>query len=715
MDRKQARLRIEQLRGEILRHNHLYYQQGQSEISDQEYDQLDQELQDLEAAWPEFQRKDSPTARVGSDSDENFPSETHSCPMLSLQNSYDLREVEAFDQRVRRGLGQDEVIYTVEPKMDGVAVAARYREGKLALALTRGDGRQGDVITANVASFREIPLELPSNWRDFFPSPATSEFEIRGEAYFTLSRFSELNEQRRQLQQPLLANPRNATAGTLKTLDTEEVRRRGLSIFFYQIFPLVDGVRVEENLSAANEEADLFAPKIETIQEFPDHQSEMKALASLGLPTNPFLRTAAKPQDLASHLQELESLRGELDYQIDGAVIKVDSRNAQSRLKSTAKAPRWGLAFKFAAEQADTTLKNITLQVGRTRVITPVAELEPVSLAGSTVSRATLHNWDEMGRKDIRPGDQVVVVKGGDIIPKILQVVLDKRTADHEALAEPAECPVCGQPVSRDEQESALRCQNLFCPAVVAGRMRHFVSRDACDIEGLGGQSLDLFLELELIKSPADLFRLKRTTLATLPGWGEKSADRVLNGVAQAASRPWESKIFAMGMPQVGVTTARTLASEFPDIEALKDASKSQLAALPDVGSTVAGQIHDYLKSAGGSALVADLTSVGFFLETETSSVSAPVEENWFSGVVVVITGTLESMGRSQARKAMEALGAKVTGSVTGKTQLLVAGEKAGSKLKKAEELGVEVLNEEAFLVRLAEARKASGKGQAIS
>ena len=715
MDRKQALLRIEQLRGEIQRHNRLYYQQSQPEIGDQQYDQLDQELQDLEAAWPEFRREDSPTAQVGSDRDENFPSAPHSAPMLSLQNSYDLREVEAFDQRVRRGLGQDEVTYTVEPKMDGVAVAVRYRDGKFVMALTRGDGRQGDVITANVASFKEIPLELPANWRTFFPSSATTEFEIRGEAYFTLSRFSELNEQRRQLEQQELANPRNAAAGTLKTLDTEEVRRRGLSIFFYQIFPLVDGKRIEESSSEKSEDIDLFAPKVEIIQEFPDHQAEMAAIDALGLPTNPFLRVASQPEELALHLQELESLRGELDYQIDGAVIKVDNRKAQSRLKSTAKAPRWGLAFKFAAEQALTTLKNITLQVGRTGVITPVAELEPVSLAGSTVSRATLHNWDEMGRKDIRPGDQVVVVKGGDIIPKILQVRLDRRTGDHEPLAEPTQCPVCGEPVSRDEQASALRCVNLFCPAVVAGRLRHFVSRDACDIEGLGGQSLDLFLELDLIKSPADLFRLKRTTLATLPGWGDKSADRVLSGVGKASQRPWESKIFALGMPQVGVTTARTLAVEFANIHSLKEATKTQLAALPDVGATVAGQIHDYLKSPGGSALVDDLIAVGFFLETEISTASPSVEENWFNGRVVVITGTLHSMGRSDAKKAMEALGATVTGSVTGKTQVLVAGEKSGSKLRKAEALGVEILLEDAFLARLAEAREVSGKGRTAS
>ncbi len=717
MDRKQAQLRMEELRGEIQRHNQLYYQKSLPEISDQLYDQLDQELQDLETAWPELRLEDSPTTQVGSDRDENFPSAIHSAPMLSLQNSYDLTEVEAFDQRMRRGLGQNRVTYTVEPKMDGVAVAARYRDGQFVMALTRGDGRQGDVITENVATFPEVPLELPENWRDLFPNKDVNEFEIRGEAYLTLSRFAQLNEERRLAEQPELANPRNATAGTLKTLDTNEVRRRRLSIFFYQIFPLVDGMRAEEKPSPENVGSDLFSSPPQTSSEFPDHQSEMAALISLGFKTNPFLRVASEPLELAQHLQDLEALRADLDYQIDGAVIKVDNRQAQMRLKSTSKAPRWGLAFKFAAEEALTTLKGVTLQVGRTGVITPVAELEPVLLAGSTVSRATLHNWDEMGRKDIRPGDQVVVVKGGDIIPKIIQVRLDLRSGDNVPLAEPTVCPICSAPVSRDEQASALRCRNLFCPAVVAGRLRHFVSRDACDIEGLGGQSLDSFLELGLVNSPADLFRLKRETLATLPGWGDKSSDRVLTGVTQASLRPWESKVFALGMPQVGITTARTLAQEFPSIQALQEATKSELAALPDVGATVAGQISDYLKSPGGSALVADLISVGFLLEKETESLTLDeaAEENWFFERVVVITGTLESMGRSEAKKAMEALGAKVTGSITGKTQVLIAGEKAGSKLTKAEKLGIEILDEKAFLHRLEEARQDSGQGQASS
>lgn len=697
MERPEASARIEFLRAEIRRHDRLYYGEGRSEISDQEYDALYAELVALEKDWPDLQSADSPTRRVGNDRSENFPSAPHTDAMLSLQNSYDPREVRAFDERVRRELGSRAVTYTVEPKMDGVAVAVRYRDGRFHMALTRGDGRQGDVISENVASFAEVPAELPAGWADLFPAPGVREFEIRGEAYLTLARFAQLNAAREETGQALLANPRNATAGTLKTLDSEEVRRRGLSVFFYQIFPLVDGRR-----PAAPTE-DLFTGHS---AEFPDHRRELEALTLLGLPVNPFLRVADDPDQLLEHLAELEGMRGTLDYQIDGAVIKVDSRRDQLRLGSTAKAPRWGLAFKFAAEQALTTLREVTLQVGRTGVITPVAELEPVSLAGTTVSRATLHNWTDMGRKDIRPGDQVVVVKGGDIIPKVLRVDLAARRGSPRPVAPPEVCPVCAEAVQVDELAAALRCRNPFCPAVVAGRLRHFVGRDAADIDGLGGQSLDLFLELGFLAGPGDLWRLDRQKLVALPGWGEKSADRVLAGVAAAGERPWEAKLFALGIPQVGVTTARTLAGAYPGIRQLAAATEADLAALPDVGAIVARQVRDFLNSPGGRALVEDLLAVGFFGEREgdTTESGPPAAGSWFRDKTIVLTGTLTSMGRSEARKHMEKLGARVTGSVTGKTDALVAGEKAGSKLKKAMDLGIEIVDEESFLRRLAEA-----------
>lgn len=688
MDGDWARARIAELRREIRRHNDLYYRDAAPVISDQEYDALLREIEEIEAAFPEFADPDSPAQAVGADHDARFVSAPHSRAMLSLSNSYDPAEVEAFVQRLQKDLDREAIRFTVEPKIDGVAVAARYRDGALAMALTRGDGRSGDVITANARTLQGLPLKLPDDWATRFPQRGVRAFEVRGEAYFGLGRFRALNEERSARGLDPFANPRNATAGTLKTLDSAEVAGRGLSVFLYQIFPLDEQDGAEPGLTGG----------------FPDHRREMAVLQELGFPVNPFLRTAESAQGILAILADLEGVRHDLDYQIDGAVIKVDDMRLQAELGFTAKAPRWGLAYKFAAAEAETLLTGVTLQVGRTGVITPVAELEPVELAGTTVGRATLHNWEEIARKDIRVGDRVVVVKGGDIIPKVLRVVADARTGQETSPPAPRACPVCGTPVVRGEGQVALRCPNPLCPAVLAGRLRHFAGRDAADIEGLGGKWVDTFLDLGLVKSPGDLFRLERAVLAALPGWGEKSADRLLASLAQAPERPWSAKLFSLGIPQVGVTTARTLARRFGGIAELAAAGGEELATLEDIGPVVAEAIVEFFASPGGRALVRDLQDVGYFLPGEAVE---RVEDQGgkvaaIEGKTFVLTGTLPTLTRSEAKALIERAGGKVTGTVSRKTDFLLAGDGPGSKLGRAEELGVAVLDEAALRALLA-------------
>jgi DNA ligase (NAD+) len=670
---------IVRLREEVARHDRLYYQAAAPEITDAEYDALVRRLAALEAEHPELSDDDSPTRRVGADRDLRFPSAPHSRPMLSLQNSYDLADVAAFDARVRKELNAAEVVYTIEPKMDGVALAVRYRDGRLESALTRGDGERGDVITDNARTIDGLPEVLPAQWQEAFGGSVRA-FEARGEAYLPLSWFAQLNEARQEEGLERLANPRNATAGTLKTLDPQEVRRRRLAAVFYQLFPLDDAAA-----------------------ELPSHQAELGALARLGLPVNPILLVAHDLTEMEAHLADLAARRNGLDYQTDGAVIKVDDASSQRRLGATAKAPRWGLAYKFAAEEAVTRLEAITLQVGRTGVITPVAELRPVRLAGTTVARATLHNWEELERKDLRPGDTVVVAKGGDVIPKVLRSLPAERDGSQEPLAAPASCPVCGAPVVRREGEVALRCGNAFCPAVLAGRLRHFASRQACDVEGLGGRSIDQFLELGWVRSPGDLFRLDRAALAALPGWGEKSADGLLRSLAQVPQRPWAAKLHALGITSVGISTALTLARGFANLDALAAATPEDLQGLPDIGPVVARDIVAWFALPATRAVLDDLRAAGFFLAQEQQPAPAPVAEGVFAGRTFVLTGTLAGLAREEAAERIVTRGGKVTGSVSKKTDVVVAGEKAGSKLEKARALGVEVWDEATLMQRLAD------------
>jgi DNA ligase (NAD+) len=681
MDRERARAEIAALREQIAGHDDLYYRQAAPEITDGEYDALMAELTRLEARFPELADTDSPAARVGSDSDSRFPSLPHSTPMISLQNSYDLQEIEAFTTRVAKELDTEATTFTIEPKIDGVAVALRYQAGRFQLGLTRGDGQQGDVITENLRTLVQIPETLPADWQAIIGcGPETDIVEFRGEAYLGLQRFADLNRERETEGLELFANPRNTTAGTLKTLDSAVVAHRGLSLFCYRI--LVEG--------------DVG---------FNTHVAEMECLNRLGLPTNDFLATARTIDEIAGHLDDLQRRRPKLDYQIDGAVLKVDDLGMHERLGATAKAPRWGIAYKYAAEEAVTRLESITLQVGRTGVITPVAELTEVLIAGTRVSRATLHNWQEIERKDIRIGDRVAVAKGGDIIPKVLRVLTDQRSGDEQVIARPDDCPVCHQPVEPIDGEVALRCLNVSCPAQLAGRLRHFAARDACDIDGLGGRGVEQLLAAGMIQTIPDLFNLNRDAVAALPGWGEKSADRLLAGISAAGQRPWANKLFALGIPGIGITTARMLAGSFHSIQALMQAEAEDLESLRDMGPESAQSLSSYLSDNDIGVMIEALREAGFLWDEETNlpEINAG-PETWFSNKAFVLTGTLQALKRNVAKTLIETAGGRIVTAVSARTDVLIAGEKPGSKQKKAAELGIEILSEEEFLARLDEA-----------
>lgn len=677
MDLDLVREEIRRLRADIRRHDDLYYNQAAPELDDGEYDALVRRLAELEQQHPGLRDPASPTERPGADRDMRFTSAPHSRPMISLQNSYGLDDVREFVERIVAELPERRLRLTIEPKIDGVALALRYRDGRLVMALTRGDGRNGDVVTANALTFPDIPATLPDHWRDLVPGSG-SEIEVRGEAFLTLSRFRAINTEREGAGLEPLANPRNATAGTLKTLDSAVVAHRRLSAFFYQLLP-VDG---ELNTGT--------------------HRAEMDLIDRLGLPVNDVLFVAGDMDEIEAHLVTIDELRERLNYQIDGAVLKVDDLSLHGRLGSTAKAPRWGLAFKYAAEEAETVLESVTLQVGRTGVITPVAELRPVLLAGTTVARATLHNWDELKRKDIRVGDTVVVAKGGDIIPKVLHVITDTRTGDELPVPVPTSCPVCSAEVMRSEDEVAVRCGNFLCPAQVAGRLKHFVGREAADIEGLGERGIGQLLDIGLIQGLPDLFGLDRVALAALPGWGETSADALIASAAAAPERPWPAKIFSLGIPGVGITTAAALAGSFGSIGDLAAASKEALAGIFGVGEEMASEILAFFESPAGASLIDDLKDVGYLRDVETEVEAAVTDtDSWFHGKVFVLTGSLEGWSRRDAKRLIEQRGGKVTGSVSRRTDAVVAGAQSGSKLDRAEELGVTVLDEAAFTRRI--------------
>lgn len=647
---------MRQLTETLKYHADRYYTEDAPEITDYEYDMLQRKLRKLEAEYPQYAAEDSPTKHVVGAVLEGFESVTHPFPMESLQDVFSIDEVREFDAHIREQVPN--VVYTAELKIDGLSVCLEYENGRFVRGATRGDGRVGENVTENLKTILDIPMAIP---------PEFPQFMVRGEVYMREQVFQELNRQREALEQPPFANPRNAAAGSLRQLDSNICAQRRLSIF---CFNLQNGPELG----------------------FSSHAQTFAYLKRMGFPVVEPFRLCNDIEEAIAYIQEMGDRRGELPFGIDGIVIKVDDLSARQKLGSTTKVPRWAVAYKFPPEEKQAKLLDITLQVGRTGVLTPNAVFEPVRLAGTTVSRATLHNADFISQKDIRIGDTMVVRKAGDIIPEVLSVDLSKRPADAVSFAMPKTCPVCGAPVIREPGEAAFRCVSAECPAQLARSIVHFASRDAMDIEGLGPALTDALLDQKLVRSVADLYTLTRENLASLENMGEKSADHLLASLEHSKRQPLSRLLFAFGIRHVGQKAARTLAEKYGSLDALQAAPREDLTETPDIGEITADSLHRWIFSSSGQHLIAALRESGINFTQPNESLS-----NRFSGMTFVLTGTLAGFTRTEASKLIERHGGKVSASVSKKTTYVVAGEDAGSKLKIAKQLEIPILSEDAF------------------
>jgi DNA ligase (NAD+) len=657
---------IATLRAEIARHDRLYFIEAAPEISDREYDRLMQRLKELEGAHPELITPDSPTQRVGGAPLEEFETVEHSVPMLSIDNSYSYDDIREWEARVRRGLGPDEPVrFVVELKVDGVAVSLRYEHGKFVQGATRGDGYRGDDITANLRTVRNLPLTLSDD-----PSPLV---EVRGEVYMPNSELARLNELRKAAGEPLFANPRNSTAGSLKLLDSRLCAQRRLLF-------LAHGLGECKGLKA-------------------DTYSQILAdFKRWGIPTSPNHATYDSIDAVIEHAERWSTRRNELDFQTDGLVIKVDDLRQRDRLGARSKSPRWVVAYKYEAEQAITKIRNIGVQVGRTGKLTPVADLEPVLLAGTTVKRATLHNADEIARKDVRIGDTVVVQKAGEIIPQVVRVEVDTRTGSETPFVFPTHCPNCGAPVEREPGEVDYRCSNppSKCSQQLKERLRNFARRDAMDIEGLGDKLIDQLVSKDLVRGLADPYRLDEDALANLERMGKKSAQNLRTGLEASKTRPLDRFLTALGIRHVGTRVAEVLALRFQSIDALRPATLEDLQATPEIGPVVAESVYDFFQDPDNQLLLDELRSVGVN-PSPPEAITASAGALPFAGKTFVLTGTLPKRSRPEAEAIIKRLGGKVTGSVSKATSYVLAGSDAGSKLEKARQLGIAVIDEAEF------------------
>jgi len=678
-----AAAELKALAEEIAAHDKAYYQKDAPTVSDAEYDFLRQRNQAIELAFPEFVRADSPSRKVGAAPASGFAKVAHARPMLSLGNAFSRQDVEEFISGIRRFLSltvDEPVAIVAEPKIDGLSASLRYEKGRFVLGATRGDGAVGENITANLKTLKGVPVEISDP-----DIPAI--LEVRGEVYMAKDDFAALNKRQSENNGKVFANPRNAAAGSLRQLDPQVTASRPLSLFAYA------WGEVSENIA-------------------PTQWEVLEKFKAWGFPVNPLTRRCETVDQMLDYYTEVETQRADLPYDIDGIVYKVDRLDWQNRLGMVSRAPRWAIAHKFPAEKATTRLNKIDIQVGRTGALTPVAHLEPVTVGGVVVSRATLHNQDEIERKDIREGDTVVIQRAGDVIPQVVQVILDKRPADSKPFAYPTTCPKCGSEAKREEGEAVTRCTGgLVCPAQVVERLKHFVSRNAFDLEGLGGKHIETFHEEGLINSPADIFRLaeKSDQIAGREGWGQKSMDNLIAALREKRSIDLPRFIFSLGIHQVGQATAKLLAKQYLSLDHwLEEMEKAQILGseayeelinIDGIGKAMAGDLLAFLKEPHNQEALADLRQYVTPKDFEVVDTSgSPV-----AGKTVLFTGTLEKVSRNEAKARAESLGAKVSGSVSKKTDIVIAGPGAGSKAKKAQELGITLLSEEEWFALIGE------------
>ncbi len=664
MDEKAAEQRADQLRREIAHNDHRYYVLDDPEISDSYYDRLLGELVRLEGEFPSLATPDSPTRRVGGKPSERFERVVHRLPMLSLANVFDDQQISEFDERVRKLLGTKEVEYVCEPKLDGLAIELVYENGLFKHGSTRGDGTVGEDVTRNLRTIRSIPLQL----RPLEGQAPPGYLEVRGEVFIRKADFRKLNERREAAGEPTFINPRNSAAGSLRQLDPAITASRPLSLFLYEMGQ-VEGLA------------------------FLSHWEKLEALKALGLPVNPKNRPAKGVEEVRGAYQQFLSSRHELPYEIDGMVVKVSSEDQRRRLGQVSKSPRWAVAYKFPPEEEETQIEEIKVNVGRTGALTPVAFLKPVKVGGVTVSRATLHNEDELRRKDFRVGDWVFVRRAGDVIPEVVAVIVSKRTGAEKPFVFPDRCPICGAAAIREEDEAVTRCTGIACPAQLQGNIRHFASRLAMDIDGLGEKLCAALVSGGLVKNYADLYSLNLKLLLEVERMGEKSAQNLLDAIQRSKKTTLQRFLYAIGIRHVGEATAKALADHFRDVRALYAATDEQLMKVRDVGPSMAAEIGAFFREPQNVSVIEALLEAGV-----QPSAPEKVRAGTFAGKSVVLTGSLAQLTREQAKEEIERRGGRVAASVSRRTDLVVGGEGAGSKLKRARELGIQVLEEEAFL-----------------